>query len=208
MNPIDFKPNKPQDFIGPARAVAAILERIVERSRATGAPIKLFLQGNAGVGKSSLLDYFLGRLGVSKWAVTKLSGTKVRIEDVDDWASRLCYLELGGGYKVLRIEEMDRASHTARARLLMCLDDLPRHVAVVCTSNKEQGTVEPRFLSRFQNITVDAPPAADIKRLLQRFGLTPGKTGFISEIACGNVRLALNEAQTALDEMAARRCVV
>ncbi len=207
MNPTEFKPNKPQDFIGPARAVAAILERIVERSRATGAPIKLFLQGNAGVGKSSLLDYFLGRLGVSKWSVTKLSGTKVRIEDVDDWASRLCYLELGGGYKVLRIEEMDRASHTARARLLMCLDDLPHHVAVVCTSNKERGAVEPRFLSRFQSITVDAPPAADIKRLLQRFGLPPGKTGFISEMACGNVRLALNEAQTALDEMAARRCV-
>ena len=199
MNPIDYKPTRPNHFIGHAREVAKTIDRIVKRSKPKGTPIKLLLLGGPGVGKSALADYLLEQLGVSKWAITKLSGAQVRLEEIEDWASRLCYRELGGGYKFLRIEEMDRASHTARARLLTVLDDLPDHVGVICTSNKEISEIEPRFPSRFQNFTVKEPTAEEIKKLLSRWPLREQDANRISEFACGNVRLALFDAQTEMD---------
>lgn len=200
MNPTEFKPGSVRDFIGPARKTAKTLDAIVARCKSTGAPIRIMIQGDPGVGKSALIDYLLAKLGVRKWSVIKLSGTQLRLEDVEEWSSRLCYLELGGGYKVLRIEEIDRASHTARARLLMVLDDLPHHVAVVCTSNKNVREIEPRFISRFQNFTIKAPTPSEIKELLSRWSLRREVINRIGEFCCGNVRLALLEAQTALDE--------
>lgn len=199
MNPVEFKPTRGADFIGPAQIVAGILDKIVKRCAPTGAPIKVLLYGEPGVGKSSLADYLLARLKINKFSVTKLSGTEVRLEDVQEWAGRLCYRDLFSSYKVLRIEEMDRASHTARAGMLNMLDDLPDHVAVICTTNQAVKDLEPRFLSRFQAIEVKPPTAEEIRALLSRFKLRKCALEHISTFACGNVRLALNDAQTQLD---------
>jgi replication-associated recombination protein RarA len=156
--------------------------------------------GDPGVGKSALADYLLSRLAVSKWSVTKLSGTQLRLEQIEDFQKTLCYREMFSRYRILRIEEMDRASHTARAGMLTMLDDLPDHVGVVCTTNKSIGEMEMRFLSRFQSIEVKPPTAAQIRELLSELGLRKDVVTRISEFACGNVRLALFEAQTALDQ--------
>lgn len=200
MNPIEFKPASAAEFIGPARKVALTLDSIITRCAPTGAPLKVLLYGLPGVGKSALADYLLARLQINKFSITKLSGTEVRLEDVQEWAGRLCYRDLFSSYKILRIEEMDRASHTARAGMLNVLDDLPDHVGVICTTNQSVKELEPRFLSRFQAIEVKPPAADEIKTLLSRFKLRKTALDRISQFACGNVRLALNDAQTALDE--------
>jgi replication-associated recombination protein RarA len=199
MNPIEYKPTRIRDFVGPAQDVARTLGRIAKRSLSNSAPIKILILGEPGVGKSALADFLLDQLKVSKWSITKLSGAQVRLEEIEEWAARLCYRDLFSNYKFLRIEEMDRASHTARARLLTVLDDLPNHVGIICTSNKEISEIEPRFPSRFQNFIVKPPASEQIKQLISRWPLREQDLNRISEFACGNVRRALFDAQTELD---------
>src|SRR4051812_1907035 len=118
MNPIEYKPLEREQFIGPAGKAAAALDRIIERTKEKRGALKLLFYGEPGVGKSALVEYMLGRLQIAKWSVTRMSGTEVRLEDVQAWGASLCYRDLYSAYKVLWIDEMDRASHTARAALL------------------------------------------------------------------------------------------
>lgn len=203
MNPIEYKPASPEEFIGPAKEMALILERIARRSVRSGGPVQLIVRGDPGIGKSALLDGFLGQIGVTKWSLTKLNGTQLKVETIDDWARGLCYRELGGGYKALWIEEVDKVNAFVQVRMLTVLDDLPDHVAVVATSNKELKDFDPRFQSRFQVFSLKPPEADDIKWLLKKFGLRKDDINRIAQFCCGNVRLALFDAQSALDELAA-----
>jgi replication-associated recombination protein RarA len=203
MNPINYKPAAPEDFIGPAKQMAVLLERIAVRSVRSGDPVKLLIRGEPGIGKSALLEPFLEQLGANKWTTTKLNGTQLKIETIDEWAGRLCLSEIYGRYRVLRIEEIDKASALVQTRMLTVLDDLPRNTAVVCTSNKKVEDFEPRFQSRFQVFNLTPPAADEIKWLLKKFGLRKDDVNRIAQLACGNVRLALFDAQSALDQLAA-----
>ncbi len=200
MNPIDYKPTKREEFIGPAAKAAGALDRIIERTAVNRGPLKLLFYGEPGVGKSALVEYMLARLQIAKWSVTRLSGTEVRLEDVQAWAASLCYRDLYSAYKVLWIDEMDRASHTARAALLTVLDTLPDHVAVFVTSNKAIAEMEMRFFTRFQRFEVKAPTSAEVREFLGRWQLPVQAVNRIAEFCCGNVRFALLEAQTELDQ--------
>lgn len=204
MNPCEFKPQAPEQFIGPARVAARTIGAVIARSKAKGHPIKLLLHGPPGVGKSALCDYLSGQICTDKWGITKLNGCQVKKEAVDDWAARLCFRELGGGYKLLRIEEVDRAYTDAQIRFLTVLDDLPSHCAVLASTNCRLEDLEPRFYSRFQTLHLASPTAKEIARFISTFGVARRHLARISEFCCGNVRLALAEAQTALDEDAAR----
>jgi replication-associated recombination protein RarA len=205
MNPINYKPKRPEDFIGEAKEMAMILERIATRSVRSGERIKLLLRGDPGIGKSALVEHFLEELGANRWTTTKLNGTQLKVETIDEWAGRLCYRELYGTYRVLWIEEVDKVNAFVQARMLTLLDDLPDHVAVVCTSNKELKDFDPRFQSRFQVFSLKPPAAEEIKWLLKKFGLRKDDINRIANFACGNVRLALFDAQSALDELAAQK---
>lgn len=203
MNPVDYKPTRPEDFIGPARELAGVLQTIAKRSFKTGDPLRLLLRGDPGIGKSALLDPFLEEIGATKWTITKLNGTQLKPEALDEWARSLCFTSLYGRYRVLRIEEIDKAHFLVQCRMLTILDDLPKGAAVVCTSNKEVKDFEPRFQSRFQVFSLSPPPQTEIAWLLKKFGLRKDAINRIAALACGNVRLALFDAQSELDAAAA-----
>ena len=196
--PCSFRPND-GDFIGPARDLLRRLQGIALRSKSTGEPIKLLLQGDPGVGKSSLAGRFIECIGANKWTTTKLNGTELTVEEISEWAGRLAYREIYGDYRVLWLEEVDKVNKTVQTRLLTVLDDLPDHVAVVCTSNKDLSAFEPRFQSRFQTLVVKSPAVEEIKTLLARWPLNETDIVRIAHFCCGNVRLALFDAQNALD---------
>lgn len=205
MNPINYKPGRPEEFIGPAKDLALVLNQIAKRAVRSGEAVKLLIRGGPGIGKSALLDPFLEDLGATKWSVTKLNGTQLKVETIDEWARGLCFRELLGAFRVLRIEEVDKASPAAQVRMLTVLDDLRDHAAIVCTSNKEVKDFEPRFQSRFQVFSLQPPAAEEIKWLLRKFGVRKDDINRIAQFCCGNVRLALFDAQSALDELAAMK---
>lgn len=203
MNPIEYKPLRPDEFIGPAKDLAMVLERIAKRSVRRGDPVKLIIRGEPGIGKSALVESFLDQIGANKWTTTKLNGTELNVEMISDWSRRLCFSELYGKYRVLWIEEVDKVNAFVQARMLTLLDDLPPNVAVISTSNKDLKDFDPRFQSRFQVFSLKAPGADEIAWLLKKFGLRKDDISRIAQFACGNVRLALFDAQSALDELAA-----
>jgi replication-associated recombination protein RarA len=199
-SPLNFKPKTVAEFIGQARLTALTIDKLIGRSK-NGQPIKVLLTGEPGIGKSALADYLTSKIAPEHWSVTKLNGNQLSIDRLDGWAQTLCYRELSGGFKVLRIDELDKSSNAAQVRLLTVLDDLPEHVAVIATSNKQLAGMESRLVSRFQTFELKPVPQDEIRRFLTQWPLTAQSLDRISTFACGNVRLALFEAQTALDSL-------
>ena len=202
-NPCEYRPLTAEQFIGPAQELLGIIIQIASRGIKSGLPIRILIHGDPGVGKSALLEAFLHHLAPNRWNVTKYNGTELKIETVAEFARCVQLSNLYGGYRVLRVEEVDKASPAAQVRMLTLLDDLPHHTAVICTSNKGLEDFEPRFQSRFQVFSLAAPQANQIAWLLKKFGLRKDDIARIAELACGNVRQALNDAQSALDALRA-----
>ena len=200
MFPSHFKPKAPADFIGHAGLIATQLDTWLAASIPEGAPGKFLFLGKPGVGKSALADYVMARLKSDRWHTILLNGKQVGIDQLEDIARSLHYKELFGTYRVIRFEEVDALSHAAQVRALTLCDELPPYTAVIGTSNCKVEDLEERFHSRFLCFIVKPPPADAIETLLRKLAPTlPASTvRQIATFACGNVRLALLEADTAL----------
>lgn len=131
MLPSAYRPKMPDDFIGPAKKVADLLNRLLATVLPAGSPLKLLLLGRPGIGKTELANYFMARLNCDRWHTTVLNGTQVKIEAVEELAASLRYRELFGQYRLIRVEEVDKVPVVAQVRLLTLLDELPDHAAVL-----------------------------------------------------------------------------
>jgi replication-associated recombination protein RarA len=200
MLPSTFQPKSASDFIGPARAQAEQIARLLALAKPTGDPVSVLILGPPGIGKSELAEHFVRCSGASKWSVAKFNGTQVKIEEVEELARKLHYRDLFGDYRVIRIEEVDKVPAVAQVRLLTLLDDLPPHNAIVCTSNCRLNELEVRFQRRFTVIELAPPSAEDIYQLLSTRwpALRPDTVRQIATFACGNVGQALRDADAAL----------
>jgi replication-associated recombination protein RarA len=201
--PSDYRPQTPDDFIGPAARIALLFDRILASAMPVQAPIKLLLYGEPGTGKSSLANFICQRLGCNKWTITKLNGTQVKVEAVEELAARLRYKELFGGYRFIWIDEADKIPLVAQVRFLSLLDDLPKQTAVVCTCNSDLNELEKRFQSRFQAFDVAGPGADTLTNFLTSGWSVPAAVAKeIAVFANGNVRQALLDAQSYLQNAA------
>lgn len=198
LMPQDYQPSGTEDFIGDARLCAAFLPKLIAASRAAGrSPIKLLLAGPPGTGKSEIARYLTTLLKVSKWSITKLNGTEVKVDRLDELTSSLQLTDLFGDYRIVQIDEADAIPTVAQVRMLTVLDDLPRGVVVVCTSNSSLNSFEPRFQSRFQFFEFRQVPQLDIEQLItNRWELPVTDARMIALGACGNVRAAMLDTQT------------
>jgi replication-associated recombination protein RarA len=199
--PTQYQPLAPEEFIGnDAQTTARMLQRIVSDARTAGNhPIKLLFNGEPGIGKTSLARYLIHLLGCHpQHSVRKFNGTQVKIETVEDIARDLHYKDLFGNYRVIQIEEADFIPTVAQARFLTLLDDLPPGCAVACTSNCKLADFQKRFQTRFKVFELEPPAPSDITALLRRWPADPRAITHISTFACGNVRQALNDLESAL----------
>src|SRR6266536_2952420 len=188
MLPSSFKPKSADEFIGCARQVASRLEALLAASIGDGAPLKILLLGQPGIGKSVLGDHLMRLLRCDRWHTTVLNGTQVKIEVVEELARALHYKELFGTYRLIRIEEVDKVPVVAQVRLLTLLDDLPPYSAVLCTSNCKLEDLENRFQSRFVTFQVAPPAPNEIESPLRHLApdVPPATIKQIATFACGN----------------------
>lgn len=199
MLPSQYRPSAIEDFIGPAQLAARLLKQAVLEARAAdNAPLKVMFNGEPGIGKSALAGFLIQLLEVSKFGVKKYSGTDVDIEVVRGIAADLHYKDLFGSYRIVWIEEADLIPAAAQNRFLMLLDDIPAACAVICTSNCKLDDFKKRFQTRFKMYEIDAPQPQEIAAMLRKFGVPPAEVAQISTFACGNVRAALQDAESAL----------
>lgn len=196
--PSQYKPKTPEDFIGPARAVAGVLCRKADAARQDGCPMKVLLHGDPGTGKTAVANVVATRLAFHSTAVETVNGKAVDVDLVRKWHSAFPYRHLGDGFRVIVINEVDTITRAAQDLLLSVLDELPAWWTVIGTMNKACADVTARFQTRFQQFTVGAPSVADIAALLETFGLN-GQAKPIAQGCGGNVRAALLDAQSVLD---------
>src|ERR1017187_10278901 len=143
-----YTPTTVEDFIGSnivhrqsgdytgAKAVATLMVKLVATAKANrNASIKVLLNGVPGIGKSDLAKFLQHLCGCNKWSSTKLNGTELKVERVEEIARSLAYKSLFGEYRMLWVDEAIEIPRVAQVRILTLLDDLPESVAVVCASN-------------------------------------------------------------------------
>lgn len=203
MLPSQYKPTQVSDFVGQTRQVAELIEKQIRFCKANGnAPIKVMLLGQPGIGKSAMADWLTRHpLNVQSWATETFNGTDLNIDTVKDLADSFRRGSLLSGYRVIRIEEVDKMTPTAQVRFLTLLDQLPNDAAVICTSNCKPNHFDDRFQSRFTLHEITPPNPDDIGILIKRnWGkfLTDTAITNIVTFACGNVRQALLDTETAM----------
>lgn len=197
MLPSQFKPQSAAEFFGPARAEAEFITNFVRTALPDGSPVTLLILGKPGIGKSQLAEHFVRCTGSDKWSITKYNGTQIKIEIADQIGHQFRSTNLFGGYRVVQIEEVDKMPTIAQVRFLTLLDDLPKHTAVVCTSNCKVTELEERFQTRFTVLHIKPPTNDDImKFLVSRFDLSHAEPSLrMASLAWGgNVRAALKDA--------------
>jgi replication-associated recombination protein RarA len=191
-----YNPVEATQFIGPANRIAMLLAQKATAINQAGATIKLLLTGNPGCGKTKLAEFMAARLAQCGCDVQSWNGRNVNAEVVRRWTDESRYIATR--YQVVIVNEIDTVTTSAQDLMLSYLDGLGGKRAIVGTSNLNLSDLTPRFQSRFQQIQVKSPSSDEITALLKSFGLN-GAASAIAEKCKGDVRAALNDAQTVLD---------
>lgn len=206
MNPSAFKPTSVRELIGPVARLGAQLAAKVAALNPRTDTFKLMLCGAPGIGKSRLTAILAAMLAGGErnapFCVEKISGAKLNAETVGAWHDGRGLGTLFGDWKIKVIEEADKVPSVAQVLMLDYLDSITPGTAILATSNKLTEEITERFHTRFQFREIEAPTTDEIAALLSRRWPELRKTEVnMIAVGCGgNVRAALLDAETALDE--------
>ena len=134
-------------------------------------------------------------LHCNKWNTIKLNGNQCKVETIQEIAQQLACTCLFGDWRMLWIDEADAVPPVAQIRFLTLLDDLPRGIAIACTSNCKLRNFEERFQTRFQAFEIAPPTTEEIIALLRRYLPDEPEVVNAANFADGNVRQALLDAK-------------
>lgn len=194
---------KLHDLIGPARRAADILLAKCGRLRDAGEGVlKVLLWGPPGTGKTTVANLVAAALADHKLAIESTNGANVNAEFVRQIAEKMATSCLWSDWRVLVVNEADKMSPQAEVLLLTVLDELPERRACLFTSNLAPQQMSQRFQSRLQQFELGVPQDAEIYgHIISRWGVPKSVAISIVKGAAGDVRMALNDAETYADRV-------
>lgn len=176
--------NQTPELIGPA----ALVLRAAVAVTASRASFAVLLDGDPGVGKTTVADALALQITGNRHSVEWVNGQSLNIELVRQWRCSAPYGNLFSPWTIKRVDELDHASPAAMAEMLTLLDTLPRGHAIVATTNefsKLRAASKGRLDSRFIRFNVQAPSVDDVAaHLVRKFHLTKSQA---KQIALGSV---------------------
>jgi replication-associated recombination protein RarA len=162
--PKKYRPTTVEGFVGPAREIASKMAS----AAATYAPIKepgfFLFYGEPGTGKSSLCKLALTLFNVDQgWGISKIPGTDLGIERVQNLAVEFQTRSLTQGYRAIMINEVDCMPKKGQIRFLELCDDIAdfQDIVVIVSCNSHIDDLEKRFQSRFQPFETKGPGPDD-----------------------------------------------
>jgi putative ATPase len=197
----------PEDLIGPAARVWALLSKRVARQRASKeGRLKVLLYGPPGTGKTTVARLAAEALvGGATEAVTNVevyNGRTMTPERVKHWLATARIASFYSEWIVYLVDEVDTCPRDVQDLLLTFLDDLPPSRAFIATSNLDLDNLTERFATRLQQFEVGTPAVDEVRAaLVAGWGsVLPAET--IAAVAAGsqgNMRAALLDLQSCLD---------
>jgi len=226
--PTSFKPTHASHFVGPAGRLAHLLAHKFRRIEGNKeASYSAILHGPPGTGKSSVCLAAAAWLTNHTCMVEQLNGQSTTIDVVRQWRDNFCYIQTG--WKVVVIDEVCKSSLAAVAEMLTLIDTKPPMVAFLMTTNRDpekdmfhgkdtaariekaringdpmppEELLRMAFQSRVFAHQVDKPNTDEIRAMVWEWIKNDLGADAIANVADGNVRLALIEAEAWLDRKA------
>lgn len=116
----------------------------------------LLLSGSPGVGKTTLAKLMLNELGVNKYDVLELNGSRNNgVDDVRDTIINFCSTYPNGDYKVVLLDEGDYLTHNAQSVMRNEMERFNESVRFIITCNLPH-KIMPALHSRMQGIHFDS----------------------------------------------------
>ena len=197
-----FRPRKLVDFAGlagPRAVLAAFLRKPYSSA--------WLFTGEPGTGKTTMAQAMAAECGAEIHHVPAQKCDAATI----DWLSQTCrYVPLAGGFHLIIIDEVDRATPAAQLSLLSKLDSadpLPNTIWVFTANATDR--LESRFLSRCRVLEFAAPDGTAMSGLLARVwrestgAEANGQVNRVMQRKPENVRSALMALEIAMLEASA-----
>lgn len=196
MTKLLFNPVKPEDYAGKTAYWASILFAAAVEVRINPEPVTWLLWGAPGVGKSTLAEQLALAIAGHSMAVEHRIGSAVSVEVVRDWQRNACYRPLLGEFTVKVIDEVDGIPLTALTEIRFYLDHMPVHTAIIATTNKAPGELQPQLQGRFEQYEFPAITNEQMSDLLVRRCDIPRHAASAIVTGCkGDIRAALKDAR-------------
>jgi DNA polymerase-3 subunit delta' len=134
--------------------------------------------------------------------VVATEGLSITVGTVRELVVHAATVPVGGGWRILLIEDADRLTEDAADALLLSLEEPPRRtVWLLCCPSTED--LPPTIRSRCRVVALRTPPIADVAALLEREGVAPARAQFAARAAQAHVGRA--RALATDDDAVARR---
>jgi replication-associated recombination protein RarA len=202
--PTLWKPKQPDEFIGSARAVVAVLNAKIKRiKQMKDGNVHSLFYGPPGIGKSSTANYLGLLLAGHPMAMEVTSGQGLSVNDVRDWHRQSVCRPLYGDWHVRIVDEIDKANDAAMVELLLFLDKHYPCTAFFGTTNRELEQIPEREQTRMQLYKFKRADESDVAALLfKQWNIEHGHAVKIATANRGNVRGACFDAESHLDRLA------
>lgn len=151
-----YRPKTLEGYVFKNNHIRNQIENWVQNPEGKAIPFPhLLLSGSPGVGKTTLAKLLLNVLGVSKYDILELNGSRNNsVDDVRDTIINFCSTYPNGDYKVVLLDEGDYLSQNAQAILRNEMERFADSVRFIITCNLPHKIIS-ALHSRMQGIHFD-----------------------------------------------------